>query len=297
MHDLVVVIVSWNGKELLRDCLASLAGAGQGLSVRTVVVDNASADGSANMVAREFPAVELIQITENLGFARANNIALRRYTDVSRYFLLLNPDTVASAHAFCRMIEFMDTHPEAGIIGCKLVKPNGTLDWACKRSYITPSVLVYKALGLDRLFPHSPRFGRYQLTYLDENQIHEVDSVVGAFLFFRRECLQDIGLLDETAFMYGEDLEFCFRAKNRGWKVFYVPTATVIHHKGQSTGRRSYRMIYHWYYSTWLVYRRHIAPRHSLITNALVAAGFHAMCAASLFANLFRRRKRVPGRQ
>lgn len=296
VHDLLVVIVNWNGKEMLSGCLASLAAASQGLSVHTVVVDNASTDGAPDMVAQEFPWVELVRNRENLGFARANNLALRRHTGAAHYFLLLNPDTVVSADAFRRMTEFMDANPEAGIVGCKLVKPDGTLDWACKRSYITPSVLFYKALGLDRLFAKSPRFGRYQLTYLDENQIQEVDCVVGAFLLIRRECLEGIGLLDETLFMYGEDMDFCYRAKGHGWKVYYVPTTTVLHHKGQSTSRRSYQMIYYWYHSIWLVYRKNIAPWYSPVTNALVWAGFRVMCAVSLFANLFRRRKRVPSR-
>ncbi len=298
-YDLVIVIVSWNVKELLEVCLRSVSAAAStnDLSVHTVVIDNASTDGSANLVRQRFPDVELIASSENLGFARANNLALRKYEDQARYLLLLNPDTVVPADVFSKTVAFMDSSPDAGVLGCRIIKPDGVLDWPCKRSFILPSVLFYKALGLDRLFPKSKRFGRYQMTFVDENEIHEVDSVVGAFMLVRQECIKEIGALDESFFMYGEDLEWCYRAKSFGWKVYYVPTATIVHYKGKSTSKRSNRMIYHWHHSTWHVYRKQIAPQYPAVVNGIVWAGFYAMCAASLFANLFRPTKRVPGRR
>ena len=297
LYDLVVVIVNWNVKELLAACLKSLPRASENLRVHTVVVDNGSSDGSVEMVLRDFPGVEVVASPENLGFSCANNLALRRYQNSARYCLLLNPDTVVEPGALDRMCEFMDSHPDAGIAGCKLVKPDGVLDWPCKRWYFLPSVLFYRALGLDRRFPKSRRFGQYHLTYLDENQIHQVAAVVGAFMMIRQQCLVAIGHLDESFFMYGEDVEWCYRAKDAGWNVYYVPTATVVHHKGQSTSKQSYRMIYHWYMGTWRVYAQYMAKRYPAVVNATVWAGLRTMLGASLVANFFRFKKRVPSRK
>lgn len=297
MYDLGVVIVSWNVRDLLLRCLESVSRAQDSLSVKIVVVDNNSSDGSAEMVRGQFPHVELIHNNENIGFARANNLALSRFQEQANYFLLLNPDTVVEPLTFRSMIDFMDKNPAAGVAGCKVVKPDGTLDWPCKRSYVYPSVLFYRALGLDRLFPRSPRFGRYQLTYLDPNTVHEVDSVVGAFLMIRRECLESIGLMDESFFMFGEDLEWCYRAKARGWKVFYVPVAKILHFKGQSTRKSDHRMIYNWYKGFWKVYRKSVAEKYPLPINAIVFAGFSMMCVVSLVANALRRENKVPSRR
>lgn len=296
-YDLVVVIVNWNARDLLTKCLASVAAAAEGLTVRTVVVDNASSDGSVQLVEAMFPGVEMERNHENVGFARANNQTLIRYRESAKYALLLNPDTVISPDAFRKMVDFMEEHPDAGIVGCKIVTPQGELDWACKRGYLSPSMLFYKAFGLDKMFPRSPRFGGYNLTYLDEDQVHEVDSVVGAFMMIRRECLITTGLLDESYFIYGEDIDLCYRAKTLGWKIFYVPTATIVHHKGRSTGKRSYRMIRYWYDSAWRLYRKQVALHYPGVVNALVWSGFRAMCAASLVMNFLRSEKRVPSRR
>lgn len=296
-YDMAVVVVNWNVKDLLRNCLESLRKAVRGLTIKVVVVDNASSDGSAEMVESLFPEVELVRNQTNVGFARANNQGLERYQKNSRFLLLLNPDTVVSPECFQAMIRFMEERPEAGIVGCKLIKPDGSLDYACKRSYITPDVLFYKALGLDKRFPQSKRFGRYQLTFLDPDQVHEVDSVVGAFLMIRRECVADIGLLDTSFFMYAEDIEWCYRAKRAGWSVYYVPTATVLHHKGKSTSKCSNRMIFHWYDATWRVYRKQLASRYPPIVNAMVWTGCYGMCVASLVANVVRGSKQVPSRR
>jgi GT2 family glycosyltransferase len=297
VKDLLVVIVSWNTAELLRRCLSSLSTAMRGLSVRVVVVDNISADRSADMVEGEFPWVELVRNSENVGYARANNQALRRYLSEAKYSLLLNPDTEVPDGTLQGIVDFMTSHPEVGIAGCKVMKPDGTLDWACKRGRLTPGMLFYRALRLDQVFPKSRRFGGYNLTYLDEDQVHEVGTVVGAFMLIRRECLEDVGLLDESYFMYGEDADLCYRANDIGWKVFYAPVGTIIHHKGQSTGKKSYTMIRHWYGSAWKLYERSAARRYPTAVNALVWAGLWGMCTCSVVANLFRSAKRVPGRR
>jgi GT2 family glycosyltransferase len=249
------------------------------------------------MVMREFPRAQIVCNTRNVGFARANNQTLQSYGSQARYFLLLNPDTLVAPGVIDELVSYMDRRPEVGISGCKLVKPDGTLDWPCKRSFLTPSMFLYRALGLDTRFPRSPRFGRYQLTYLDEDQIHEVDSVVGAFLLIRAETVQQIGLLDEAFYMYGEDLDWCYRARAAGWKVVYYPHARVVHHKGQSSARRSYRMIYWWYRALWMVYRRHCANRYLFPVNWAVWWGLCGMGLASLTRNVFRKKKGVPSRQ
>jgi GT2 family glycosyltransferase len=297
INDLLVVIVNWNTGMLLEKCLTSLAHAVDGLSVRTVVVDNASTDGSAEIVARKFPSAELIHNHENVGYARANNQALLPYADDASYTLLLNPDTEVPVGTLRAMIDFMESHGEAGIAGCRVVRPDGQLDWACKRGHLKPSALFYRALRLDRMFPNSRRFATYSLTYLDDNGIHEVTTVAGAFMMIRRECLAATGLLDESYFMYSEDTDLCYRAKALGWKVFYAPVGTILHHKGVSTSKRSYTMIRHWYSSTWKLYRKQIGPKYSAMVNALVWSGLWTMCAVSLAANFLRPTKRVPSRR
>lgn len=294
MLDLVVIITAWNVRELLAQCLDSVFRQPIRAKTKVVVLDDASTDGTFAELAPKYPQAEWIRSEENLGFIRANNRVLRESWDQARYFLLLNADTVVEAGAFDVLVEFLDGHGEAGIAGGKVTRPDGTLDWPCKRSYITPTALLSKALGLDHLFPRSRVFGQYELRYLDENKLHEVDAVVGACLMIRRETLHQIGPMDEHLFMYGDDLDWCYRAKAAGWKVFYVPQARIVHYKSVTSVKRSYRMIYWLYRATWLVYRRHLAPRYPFPVNALVWLGFQVMCAASLARNFFRREKHLP---
>ncbi|MFI5269187.1 MAG: glycosyltransferase family 2 protein, partial [Chloroflexota bacterium] len=205
--DLTVVIVNYNVRDLLRDCLRSLQASECRWTFDVVVVDNCSSDGSAAMVAAEFPNVRLIVSSSNDGFAAANNRGIRA-AKPSRYVMLLNPDTVAPPEALERLVDFMESHPDAGVLGPKLVKGDGALDLACRRSFPTPRIAFYHAFGLDKLFPHSPEFAQYNLTFLDEDELSEVDCVVGAAMLVRQEALEQAGLLDESFFMYGEDLDW-----------------------------------------------------------------------------------------
>lgn len=247
MLDLGIVIVSYNVRDLLRDCLESVFDSRGDLTFRVCVVDNDSQDGSADMVAAGFPQVHLIR-AENRGYAAGNNLGLRAlgYRDgggaeptAPRFALLLNPDTVLPPSALADMLAFLAARPSAGVAGPRLVRADGSLDRACRRSFPTPEVAFYRFSGLSRLFPHSRRFGRYNLTYLPPYVTTEVDSVVGAFMLIRREVLDGIGLLDEQFFMYAEDLDFCYRAKQEGWQVWYNADVTVLHYKGQSSRQRS----------------------------------------------------------
>ena len=225
MLDLAIIIVNYNTCALLRDCLSSVFASQGDFSYRVYVVDNASADGSVEMVRREFPQVDLIASPVNGGYPYGNNVGLRRagFDDQTpgstpRFALLLNPDTVVPPTALRDMLAFCQARPDCGVAGPKLIRPDGSLDLACRRSFPTPAVSFYPMGGLSKPFPHSPRFGRYNLTYLSPDVVTELDSVVGAFMLVRGAAIAQVGLLDETFFMYGEDLDWAFRIKEAGWK-------------------------------------------------------------------------------
>ncbi|MCX7761739.1 MAG: glycosyltransferase [Candidatus Kryptonium sp.] len=233
--DLSIIIVNYNVKDFLENALISIRNATAGLNTEIFVVDNASEDGSVEMIRQKFPDVKLIANSENLGFAKANNQALKLAK--GKYILLINPDTIVQEDTFKILISFFETHPECGMAGCKVLNPDGTLQLACRRSFPTPWVAFTKMVGLSALFPKSKIFGRYNLTYLDPNEITEVDAVSGSFMMIRREIYEQVGGLDEDFFMYGEDIDWCYRIKKAGWKIYYVPLTQIIHFKGESTRR------------------------------------------------------------
>ncbi len=278
MIDLGIVIVNYNTSALLRDCLQSIRESEGDLTIKTCVVDNASRDDSVQMVRTEFSEVHVIASEKNGGFAYANNLGLRHFgfgeegTDVPRYALLLNPDTKVAPTALKTMIDFMDATPAAGAAGPKLVLPDGTLDLACRRSFPTPEISFYRMVGLSRLFPRHEKFGRYNMTYLDENKLTEVDSVVGAFMMVRAEAIAQAGLMDETYFMYGEDIDWAFNIKQQGWKIFYNPSATVLHIK-RAASRHSSKAQVEFYRAMRIFYDKHYAATTPLWLHLLVVAG------------------------
>jgi N-acetylglucosaminyl-diphospho-decaprenol L-rhamnosyltransferase len=284
--DLSIVIVNWNTKDLLRGCLTSLYDSDGDFSFETVVVDNCSDDGSAAMVREEFPHVCLIESEINGGYAYANNHGLRCFQ--ARYYLLLNPDTVVPRDALQRMLEFLDTHPEVGIAGPKLVMDDGELDMACRRSFPTPEISFYRLSGLSRLFPKSERFGRYNLTHLDPDQVAEVDSVVGAFMMVRREVVEEVGGLDEEYFMYAEDLDWAFRAKRAGWKVYYYPEVTVLHYKRQSSQQNKDRADYEFWRAMYIFYRKHYAQDTPFWLHYLVLGGLSVLGRGRMLRTIIR---------
>jgi len=283
MLDLGIVIVNWNTRDLLRDCLRSVEQS-SGVTCSVVVVDNASSDGSAGMVRAEFPALTLIANPDNRGYPAANNQGLQRLgfgrggsDEAPRYALALNPDTVVPPDALRDMVAYMDADPRVGVAGPKLVLPDGSLDLACRRSFPTPEISFYRMVGLSKLFPGSRRFGRYNLTYLDPDLETEVDSVVGAFMMVRREAIRRVGLFDETFFMYGEDLDWAYRIKQAGWTVKYNPAVTVRHVK-RAASRQSRRAQQEFYRAMLIFYRKHYRPTtpwwlHSLILIGLALRG------------------------
>jgi len=296
MYDVLICIATWNVRDLVRECLKSIFAAPPRASFKVVVIDDGGSD-NVEEVVRTFPEADFMRNERNLGYVKTVNAVLRTCAGQTRYFLMLNADTTVEPGAIDSTVDFLDAHPEAGIAGCKVVKPSGVLDWPCKRSYVTPEVLLYRATGLDQLFPKSRRFGKGYLTYIDEDGIQEVDSVVGAYLMIRQETLDQIGLLDETLLMYSDDTDLCFRAKRAGWKVYYVPTGRILHYKTQSAKKRSYRMIFWLYHSTWILYKKHIAERYWPPVNLLVWMGLYAMCGGSLVRNFFKSSKGLPSRK
>ncbi len=294
MLDLAVIIVNYNTCALLRDCLVSVFASQGDFSYRVCVVDNASTDGSVEMVRREFPQVDLIASAVNGGYPYGNNVGLRHVgftTGVSqppRFALLLNPDTVVPPTALHDMLAFCEARPDCGVAGPKLLRPDGSLDLACRRSFPTPAVSFYRLTGLSRLFPRSPRFGRYNLTYLSPDVLTELDSVVGAFMLVRGEAISQVGLLDETFFMYGEDLDWAFRIKQAGWKVWYNPAVTVLHYK-EAASQHSDKARYEFYRAMAIFYRKHYAaqtfwPLHFLILGGISVRGALAMTSRKLKA-------------
>jgi hypothetical protein len=283
MRDVGIVIVNWNTRDLLRDCLKSVA-ASQGVTYQVIVVDNQSADGSADMLRAEFPDVRLIANRENVGYPQANNQGFRALgidtgcgPDAPRYALALNPDTVLPTTALRDMIAYADSDPQIGVAGPKLIMLDGNLDPACRRSFPTPEISFYRMVGLSALFPRSRRFGRYNMTFLDPDTETEVDSVVGAFMLVRTDAIRQVGLFDETYFMYGEDLDWAFRIKQAGWKVMYNPRVTVTHVK-RAASRQSSRAQREFYRAMLIFYRKHYRATtpwwlHSLIMLGLMLKG------------------------
>ena len=283
---LSVIIVNYNTRDLLRTCLHSVFASILPGGLEVIVVDNQSHDGSAEMVETEFPQAALIRSERNGGFAYGNNQGLHQAR--GRYALLLNPDTVVPPDAFAILTAFMDEHPEVGIVGPRLVRADGSLDLACRRSFPTPEVSFYRIVGLSKLFPKSRRFARYNLTYLDEHELAEVDSVVGACMMVRRQAMEQVGLLDEAYFMYGEDLDWAYRIKSHGWKVYYNPAATVLHYKRESSRQRPVRTIVEFYRAMLIFHRKHYAARTFFLLNWLIVAGIYLRGGLALALNRLR---------
>ena len=280
MLDLAIVIVNYNTCDHLRECLSSVYASGGDFTCEVCVVDNSSCDPSCAMVQAEFPQARLIASPVNGGFAYGNNLALREYgfgdpaSEAPRYALLLNPDTVVPPDALERMIGFMDAHADAGASGPKLVLADGSLDLACRRSFPTPRVSFYRMVGLSRLFPDHPELARYNLTYRDTNEEMEVDAVVGAFMVVRREAIHQVGLLDESYFMYGEDLDWAYRMQRAGWKTYYYPAVTVRHIK-RAASRHSARAQHEFYRAMRIFYMKHYAANTPWPFHWLVLSGIH----------------------
>jgi GT2 family glycosyltransferase len=266
--ELDIVIVSYRSRDVLGPCLEALRAHPPAKPMRVWVVDNDSQDGTVEYVRGRYPEVEVISSEGNLGFSAANNVVLRR-TDTP-YVLVLNPDTRVTEGALDALLELMESRPDVGICGPRLVRGDGTLDHAAKRSFPTPLSALGHFAGLGRRRSH----GRLAAYRAPEIESGPVDAVNGAFMLIRRRALEAVGLFDEGYWMYMEDLDLCYRFARAGWVTWYEPSATVVHLKGRASGRhRGVRLTYWFHYGMQRFYRKHYAAEHPLPLNALVYAG------------------------
>lgn len=259
---LSVVIVNYNVKEELTFCLSSVQRALQDVEGEVFVVDNHSADGSCDVVKTLFPWVTLIENAENLGFARANNIAIKK--SCGEYVLLLNPDTVVEQDTFSKMLAFMDEHDNCGGLGVKMLDAQGTFLPESKRGIPTPWVAFCKLFGLYKLFPKSEKCNRYYLSNIPQDAVAEVEILAGACMLLRKSVLDEVGLLDETYFLYGEDVDISYRILQAGYKNYYFPETSIIHLKGASTKKLEVKSVREFYRSMEIFCERHFTEYNRL---------------------------------
>ena len=277
---LSIIIVNYNVEHFLEQALLSVYKALKNIEAEVFVVDNNSVDRSLAMLAEKFPQVKVMANKENVGFARANNQAIREST--GEYVLLLNPDTVVEEDTFEKCLAFMDATPDAGGLGVKMVNGQGKFLPESKRGIPFPAVAFYKLFGLSKLFPHSRKFGSYHLTYLDNDEIHSVEVLSGAFMLMRRSVLDKVGLLDEDYFMYGEDIDLSYRILKGGYKNYYFPKTRIIHYKGESTKKGSLNYVHVFYKAMQIFASKHFSKNNAKLFNFLIncAIWFRAALAA-----------------
>ncbi len=268
-----VIVVSYNVRDLLLDCLTELS-QNTDLPIEVIVVDNNSKDGSASAVEAEHPRVKLRRMPKNVGFGRANNAGLEMAT--GRFVLLLNPDVVVGPGCVGELADFLLVRPDVGAVGPRLVRPDGRLDFAARRAFPSPAIAFYRLSGLSRLLPHNPRFGRYNMGHLPDTKAHEIDTGTAACLMVRRSAINKVGFFDPAYFMYGEDIDLCFRLKQGGWKIFYVPSAQALHIKGASSRQETARMLYEFHSAMWTFHHKHYADDLPAFGNGLVWAAIWA---------------------
>lgn len=275
--DISIIIVNYKTEKLTSDCLASIYASDlTGLSYEVFVVDNASGDGSIEAIEARYPKASVIKNHENGGFAKANNIAIRR--SKGDYILLLNSDTVVEKDTLKESVRRMQAEPEIGALGCKVILPSGKLDPACKRSFPTPINGIYHTLKLDSFFPRNKVLGAYDLTYLDEDESHYVDCVMGAYMMVSRTVIETVGLLDEDYFMYGEDIDWCYRIKDAGFKILYFPVVKITHYKKASgIGKSNPKVIAAFYDAMGIFYQKHYQGKYNPVTSKAVLLGTQVM--------------------
>ncbi len=285
--DLSIIIVNYNVRHFLEQCLHSVQKAIGGIRAEVFVVDNNSVDGSVTEIRQKFPWVRLIVNKENLGFSKANNQAIRQ--SAGRYVLLLNPDTVVEEDTFRKCLDFMETRPDAGALGVKMIDGKGAFLPESKRALPTPVVSFYKMFGLSALFPHSKRFGKYHMGHLDKDQTHRVEVLAGAFMFLRKEVLDRTGLLDESFFMYGEDIDLSYRITLAGYQNYYFPETTIIHYKGESTKKGSLNYVRMFYQAMIIFAGKHFTSRKARTFSTLIRIAIYFRAALSVFRRFLKR--------
>lgn len=290
--DLSVIIVSWNVQKLLRACLTSVFRSLENLPLQAeiIVVDNDSSDGSDEMVAREFPSVRLLDNDANVGFTKANNQGLA-IAD-GRYLLLLNPDAELASGALRSLHDYAEAHPSVGIIGPKLLFPDGTVQ-SSRRRFPSLSTGLLESTVLQRFLPSHPTLRRYYVLDASDEDTQEVDWVVGACMLVRREAIERVGSFDERFFMYSEELDLCYRTKADGWKVVYLPTARVVHHEAKSSEQNLVNRNLHFHDSKCKFFGKHHGRWQELLLRWVVLAHFSFLIVEDLFKLLLISRNRA----
>lgn len=276
---LSIVIVNYNVKFYVEQCIKSILRSDVDFPYDIWVVDNVSSDDSVSYLKVRFPEVHFIVNKENVGFSRANNQAIA--ASRSEYVLLLNPDTIVGEHVLSECVRFMDAHPQAGATGVAMLKDDGGFAWESRRGLPTPFTAFCKMSGLGALFPKSRLFGRYYMRYLDERQVNEIEVISGAFNMLRRSVLERVGVLDEDFFMYGEDIDLSYRILKGGYHNYYLPVQ-ILHYKGESTKKSSFRYVHVFYDAMLIFFNKHYRENHRLlgvlVHLAVVVRGFLDYC-------------------
>lgn len=284
--DLSIIIVNFKTYELTRQAIESIYNSQTNYQFEIIVIDNHSQDQSPEKLSKDFPEIRMIVNEENVGFSRANNQGIK--ASRGRYLLLLNSDTIIEQNTIDVMVRFMDQHTEVGASGCKVLLTDGRLDKACRRGFPTPLASFYYLFGFSKLFPVHPHFNQYHLSHLDENKDYPVDCLVGAFMLIRREVIDQIGYLDEDFFMYGEDIDYCYRIKEAGWQIHYYPYTSIIHFKGASSRKKSLKLLYEFHRAMFLFHRKHYRHNYFFIVNGFVYTGIFVRFILSLIKNVFK---------
>jgi O-antigen biosynthesis protein len=265
--DLTVIIISFNVRDYLKQCLSTVVTASENIDCEIFVIDNNSPDDSCVMVEKDFPQVILIKNKINKGFSHANNQAIK--LSKGRFILLLNPDTLVNDDTFVKGIRFMNDHPDTGAMGVKMINGEGLFLPESKRAIPTPLTAFFKIFGFSCLFPQSGFFNRYYLINIDNHETSETEIISGAFMLISREALVKTGLLDEDYFMYGEDIDFSYRLLQNGFKNYYNPDIQITHFKGKSTGRNNYNDILHFYRAMRIYVRKRSAEGNFIFFHSL----------------------------
>ena len=280
-YKLSVIVVNYNVQYFLDQCLNSVQKAIKNVSTEVIIVDNCSVDDSLEMLVKKYPEFRVIANKDNVGFSKANNQAIHAST--GEYVLLLNPDTVVAEDTFEKVVQFMDDHHDAGGLGVRMIDGKGGFLPESKRGLPSPMVAFYKIFGLSSLFPKSKRFSQYHLGHLSQHENHEIDVLSGAFMLMRRKALDEVGLLDEDFFMYGEDIDLSYRITLGGYKNYYFSDTNIIHYKGESTKKSSVNYVFVFYNAMIIFAKKHFSGKQArlfsfLINLAIYLRAFLALC-------------------
>lgn len=287
---LSIIIVNYNTYTLTKQTIESVFNVNPSFKYEIILVDNASKDDSISKIKEWLnhhqykDKVEIIINSENLGFSKANNIGIKKAT--GEYILLLNSDTYIIEDCLEKCMSYIENNKYIGALGCKVILPNGALDHACKRGFPTPKASLYYFLKLHKINP--VKYGAYDALHLGEDEVGEVDVLMGAFMLMPRTVLDEIGLLDERFFMYGEDIDLCYRIKEADYQIIYYPKASIIHYKGGSSKKKRTKIIYNFHNAMWLFYKKHYFKQYNIAISLLVFIGIWVKYVLEIIKNIFK---------